>query len=171
MSELDSDLWLGTCRRAADAAKGELDRLTTRAERARAVGRGEGGDETVAVDEAAEDAIVAELERVFYPATRLAVTIESPFAGDVETNKRYARAALLDSIRRGEAPFAGHLLYTQVLADATPAERELGISCHLAYVRRCERLVVYEDLGISGGMDQAVALATELKIPVETRRV
>ena len=34
------------------------------------------------------------------------VLVESPYAGDVDRNKAYARAAMHDCIRRGEAPFA-----------------------------------------------------------------
>ncbi len=115
--------------------------------------------------------LVAELERFFDPMVRPAVALESPFAGDVEANIQYARLAMADSITRGEAPFAGHLLYTQVLADASPTERELGIRSHLAYVQRSARVAVYEDLGVSSGMQRAVDLAENLGIPVETRRI
>lgn len=115
--------------------------------------------------------LLAELERFFDPNARPAVAIESPFAGQVEQNTRFARLCLLDSITRGEAPFAGHLLYTQVLADASPTERELGIRSHLAYVQRSDRVVVYEDFGVSTGMQRAVDLAEELGIPVEVRQI
>ena len=33
------------------------------------------------------------------------VIIESPYAGDVEKNLRYLRAAMHDCLMRGEAPF------------------------------------------------------------------
>lgn len=39
------------------------------------------------------------------------VIVESPYAGDVERNTAYARAAVRDCLMRGEAPFASHLLY------------------------------------------------------------
>ena len=41
--------------------------------------------------------------------------VESPYAGDMEANTEYARdaCATLDSLMRGEAPIASHLLYTQ----------------------------------------------------------
>jgi len=113
--------------------------------------------------------LVAALERVFGPEGPPVVAIESPYAGDVEANTRFARECLLDSLTRGEAPFAGHLLYTQVLADLKPTERELGILSHLAYVRRSERVVVYEDLGISSGMQRAIDFVTKLGIPIERR--
>jgi hypothetical protein len=38
------------------------------------------------------------------------VILESPYAGDVEANVAYARAAVRDSLMRGEAPIASHLL-------------------------------------------------------------
>ena len=38
------------------------------------------------------------------------VIVESPYAGDIETNVAYARAALRDCLSRGEAPIASHLL-------------------------------------------------------------
>jgi myo-inositol-1(or 4)-monophosphatase len=54
--------WLAFCRRAVAAIEGALAELPTRVEREPAVGLGEGGDETTAVDAAAEDAVVALLE-------------------------------------------------------------------------------------------------------------
>lgn len=54
--------WLQLCRRAADAARAAVGELSSTAERAVEQGRGEGGDTTLAVDQAAEDAIFAELE-------------------------------------------------------------------------------------------------------------
>jgi hypothetical protein len=41
------------------------------------------------------------------------VIIESPYAGDVEPNVAYAKAAVLDCLSRGEAPYASHLFFTQ----------------------------------------------------------
>jgi myo-inositol-1(or 4)-monophosphatase len=58
---LEAD-WLAFSRRATEAARGALARFPERAERSRHVGRGEGGDMTLAIDGAVEDAIFAELE-------------------------------------------------------------------------------------------------------------
>ena len=41
------------------------------------------------------------------------VILESPYAGDVAANVKYARRCVRDSLSRGEAPIASHLLYTQ----------------------------------------------------------
>jgi myo-inositol-1(or 4)-monophosphatase len=54
--------WLTLCREAADDIQRILGELPTRAERERPVGTGQGGDQTVAIDEAAEAAVVRRLE-------------------------------------------------------------------------------------------------------------
>ena len=65
-SEID---WLAVCRRAAGAAREAVLGFASAAERAAPQGRGEGGDTTLAVDLAAEDAILAELEQLGAPLT------------------------------------------------------------------------------------------------------
>lgn len=105
------------------------------------------------------------------PARKPLVIIESPFSGDVERNKAYARSCLLDSLRRGEAPIASHLLHTQVLDDLRPNEREFGIEAGLAWYRVAEKCVVYEDFGISRGMAEGTARARSHGVPVEYRRL
>ena len=54
--------WLETCRACAADIRAVLETLPTREEREPALGRGEGGDDTTAVDQAAEEAIVRRLE-------------------------------------------------------------------------------------------------------------
>jgi myo-inositol-1(or 4)-monophosphatase len=51
------DDWLGLCRRASHAARDAVSGLTSTAERSVTHGEGEGGDTTLAVDRAAEDAV------------------------------------------------------------------------------------------------------------------
>lgn len=99
------------------------------------------------------------------------VIIESPYAGDIAANKRYARAAMRDCLLRGEAPFASHLLYTQpgVLADHRPAERKLGIAVGLAWGQVADATVVYTDLGTTPGMLQGIAAAQAANRPVYYR--
>jgi myo-inositol-1(or 4)-monophosphatase len=55
--------WLEICRGAVDDVRGVLRELPTREEREPVVGRGEGGDDTTAVDAEAERVVVARLER------------------------------------------------------------------------------------------------------------
>lgn len=99
------------------------------------------------------------------------VVVESPYAGDVEANVAYARAALADCLRRGEAPFASHLLYTQpgVLDDADPVQRRLGMDAGFVWGAVAARTVVYADLGVSAGMVEGVERARRLGRPVVTR--
>lgn len=99
------------------------------------------------------------------------VIIETPYSGDVETNTAYARACLLDSLRRGEAPIASHLLHTQVLDDMQPDERSLGIEAGLAWYRVATKCVVYSDRGISGGMNLGIARAEQHDVSIEYRSI
>lgn len=84
----------------------------------------------------------------------LLVIIESPYAGDVAANEEYARKCLRDSLLRGEAPIASHLLYTQpgVLDDTIPDERTRGIEAGLAWGKHAALTAVYTDRGVSRGM-------------------
>jgi len=101
------------------------------------------------------------------------VIVESPYAGDIERNVAYARAALADCLRRGEAPFASHLLYTQpgVLRDEVPAEREAGIAAGLEIAKRADATVVYLDLGWSAGMERGAEAARVAGRQIDFRRL
>jgi hypothetical protein len=101
------------------------------------------------------------------------VMLESPYAGHVARNVTYARAALTDSFRRGEAPFAAHLLYTQsgVLDDTASDERALGMAAGDAWRLAAELHVFYIDLGWSDGMLLAKELCRGLQLPWEERRL
>ncbi|QDH85102.1 hydrolase [Gordonia phage Dardanus] len=97
------------------------------------------------------------------------VAIESPFAGDQERNVAYARAALLDSLKRGEAPIASHLLYPQVLDDDMKAERIQGMAAGFAWNLHADVVAVYYDLGISDGMQAGIREAQRAGTPIEYR--
>ena len=101
------------------------------------------------------------------------VIIESPYAGEIERNISYARAAVRDSLLRGEAPIASHLLYTQVgiLRDDIPHERQHGIDAGLAWRKVSDATIVYEDLGVTKGMQYGIIAVKEAGIPIEFRRL
>ena len=99
------------------------------------------------------------------------VIIETPYSGDVEANTAYARACLLDSLRKGEAPIASHLLHTQVLDDMLPDERSVGIEAGLAWYRVATKCVVYTDRGISAGMRKGLVQAMQHDVTVEYRSI
>ncbi|MCS7006136.1 MAG: inositol monophosphatase family protein [Thermoleophilia bacterium] len=56
--------WLEVCRHCVDDIRSLLEQLPTRMEREPVLRMGEGGDETTAIDEAAEEAVVARLREV-----------------------------------------------------------------------------------------------------------
>jgi len=107
------------------------------------------------------------------------IIIESPLRGHpngYEAGKAYARCCLKHSIKKGETPWASHLLYTQVLDDTIPEERDLGIRLHLNIIEMASYfsfdgviMAVYTDYGISDGMIAAKEKARDLSIPVLER--
>ena len=99
------------------------------------------------------------------------VIIESPYAGDIEKNVEYAQKCVRDALERGEAPIAGHLLYTQpnILNDDDPNERQWGIDAGLAWRDVAHGTVVYTDLGITDGMEYGINMMKSAGKPVEFR--
>ena len=103
------------------------------------------------------------------------VIIESPYAAatpeEIQKNIEYARACVRDSLARGEAPIASHLLYTQpgILRDEVPEERRWGIDAGLAWRHAAEASIVYTDRGISKGMEYGIAMAKTAGKPIEFR--
>lgn len=103
----------------------------------------------------------------------LRVIIESPLSGEILRNVRYARQCLRDSLERGEAPFASHLLYAQegVLDDTNAKERKLGMEAGFAWGEVADMVAMYTDLGISEGMREGIARAESKNLPIEYRRL
>lgn len=103
------------------------------------------------------------------------VILESPYAAstpeEIEQNVQYARDCMRDCLMRGDAPYASHLLYTQVgvLDDTKPEERSLGIEAGLLWGVNAEATVVYVDRGISRGMRMGIERAETEGRPVEYR--
>lgn len=93
------------------------------------------------------------------------VIIESPLAANpghtAEDHQKYAKACCTDSLMRGEAPYASHLLYAQpgILNDLIPEQRELGIKAGLAWGAKADLTAVYTDCGISRGMEMGIERA------------
>src|SRR3954465_452088 len=75
-SDPDPD-WLGACRRSSAAIRDMLADRPTIAERVKETGtRGEGGDRTLLIDEAAEDVVFAELEQLHDAGARFTAVSE-----------------------------------------------------------------------------------------------
>jgi myo-inositol-1(or 4)-monophosphatase len=74
--------WLAVCRAAVGDIRGVLEELPTRAEREPVLRRGEGGDDTTAVDAAAEEAVLARLRALGEPMTIVSEEIGELVLGD-----------------------------------------------------------------------------------------
>jgi myo-inositol-1(or 4)-monophosphatase len=85
--------WPTICRRALDRVQAELRRYPNRADRAVGTGRGEGGDITLVIDRAAEEAIFRELESVGVP-----MTVISEERGHVDLNGGGQTRVIVDPI-------------------------------------------------------------------------
>ncbi len=105
------------------------------------------------------------------------VILESPYRGSTKEvtaeNIAYAKKAVHDSLERGEAPIASHLLYTQegILDDSVPKERTWGIEAGLAWTRVVEACVVYIDRGISPGMCSGIMTAVRAGVSINFRLI
>lgn len=111
------------------------------------------------------------------PADMPRVIVESPYNaptywGMIE-NTLYARKCVRDSLQRGEAPIASHLLYTQIgiLKEEVPEERAWGIAAGLAWSSTGARHVFYVDRGWSTGMLSALEWCKANNIEWDERRL
>jgi len=181
----DAD-WLALCRRAAHAAREAVGSLSGTGERAVSLGRGEGGDTTLAVDKEAEDAIFGELEAFGVPL--LAVSEER---GEVAISGGSAVRVVIDPVdgslnaKRG-LPFAcvsiaaaggGRMGDVEVgyVAELDPARDWWAVRGEGAY-RNGERLPPLEPgglevLGLETARPERVAAAAEAIASLEARRL
>lgn len=101
-----------------------------------------------------------QLPFVLEERTQRLVVIESPFGHPtkvgMEENAAYGRMCMRDSLKRGEAPYASHLLYTQCLDDLKTDERKQGMEAGFAWGRAAQHVAVYIDRGVSKGMLEGI---------------
>jgi hypothetical protein len=69
-------------------------------------------------------------------------------------NREYAMRCVLDSLSRGEAPYASHVFFTMngLLRDHIPHERDVGMEVGFRWGHHADLRVFYCDRGISDGM-------------------
>lgn len=98
---------------------------------------------------------------------RKTVCVESPLKGDLPKNLEYARQCLRYVLDKGHAPFASHLLYTQVLDDRVKWQRDKSLNAGIDFGRLCEERWFFTGLGMSEGMKLALNSANEVGQHIE----
>lgn len=99
------------------------------------------------------------------------VIVESPFAGDMEGNRRYAIKACANCLQQQEVPYASHVFFPQILDELKPEERELGLTAGYAFWRTATKIVFYIDRGMSNGMKRAEERAVKMGFKIEYRHI
>lgn len=93
------------------------------------------------------------------------VYIASPYAGDVEGNVAFAKAACRYAAAQGCTPVAVHLMYPRFLDDRVPKEREAGLKMGRRVLAACEEIWLCGER-MSAGMKAEEAEAQRLGIPI-----
>jgi myo-inositol-1(or 4)-monophosphatase len=124
-SDPDAPDWLGACRRASAAIRDMLADRPTIAERVKETGtRGEGGDRTLLIDEAAEDVVFAELDKLHAAGARFTALSEERGVVDFKGNGTWVVIDPIDgsvNAKRGLPHFALSLAVAEgpTMADVT----------------------------------------------------
>ena len=89
----------------------------------------------------------------------------------MERNISHARACLKDALKRGEAPLASHLLYTQpgILDDGISEERKLGMEAGFVWGALAKTCTVYIDYGVTSAMLEGIKRAEQAGLQVKYR--
>jgi myo-inositol-1(or 4)-monophosphatase len=179
--------WLGLCRRAAHSAREAVSGLTSTAERSVQLGRGEGGDTTLAVDKAAEDAIFAELEAFGVPllavseergevavggAPAAARVVIDPVDGSVNARRALPFACVSIAVASGARTGDVDVAFVADLAPARDwwAVRGEGAFCDGERLARLEPGPL-EILGLETARPKRVAAAADALVALEARRL
>jgi len=181
----DAD-WLGLCRRAAHAAREAVAGLTSTAERSVQHGEGEGGDTTLAVDKAAEDAVFAELEALGVPLVAVseergevaigdspaAWVVVDPVDGSVNAKRRLPFACVSIAVASGDRMGDVEVGF---VAELVPARDWWAVRCEGAFCDG-ERLATLEPgplelLGLETARPERVAAASAALSSLGARRL
>jgi myo-inositol-1(or 4)-monophosphatase len=181
----DAD-WLGFCRRAASAAREAVAEFETTAERSRETGRGEGGDTSLVIDRAAEQAILAEFEALGMPVTVVTEergelelsgggpvrVVVDPIDGSLNAKRGLPSACVSIAVAGG--PGMGDVEVGYVVELDRPREwwalRGEGAWCDGRALARLEPGPL-EVLGLETARPRLVAAAADAILAVEARRL
>lgn len=167
--------WTGLFRRAGRAVEDELRRYPTTADRARETGRGEGGDQSLVIDRAAEDAVFRELEELGAPVTAVSeerghVTIGGggpvhvvidPIDGSLNAKRSLPMYGLSIAVSSGPTMNDVEVAYVLNLADGEEwtARRGEGAALGREPLPRLEEQGELELLGVDSATPYLVASA------------
>src|SRR3954452_2340487 len=119
--------WLGACRSARDDLRRLLHDSPTTAERIEETGeRGEGGDQTLVIDQRSEDAVFAQLERLHDEGARFMAISEE--RGEVDFGDDAVRVVIdpLDGSLNAKRGLPAHALSVAVADGPTMADVAFG---------------------------------------------
>ncbi len=119
--------WLGACRRAVDGLKAVLVEHPTSRERVSETGtRGEGGDRTLVIDAAAEDAVFAELQRLHDAGARFTAVSEERGTVDFGESGALVVVDPIDGSMNAKRGLPHHALSIAVADGPTMADVVFG---------------------------------------------
>jgi myo-inositol-1(or 4)-monophosphatase len=119
--------WLGACRRAAEGLRDVLRDNPTSAERVVETGdRGEGGDLTLVIDAAAEDAVFSELDRLHAAGARFTAVAEERGFVDYGDPDVLVVIDPIDGSMNAKRGLTHHALSVAVAAGPTMADVVFG---------------------------------------------
>jgi hypothetical protein len=110
-------------------------------------------------------------EKVVLPRVQIESPFSAPTLEGTIIRAAYTQMAIHHSLTLHESPFASHWMYPPVLNDNLPEERKLGMEAGFARYIESDRIALYLDLGMSGGMRAGLEVASQYNIPVVERRL
>ncbi|HEX3317218.1 MAG TPA: inositol monophosphatase family protein [Solirubrobacteraceae bacterium] len=121
-----ADDWLAVCRRATAGLRDVLDRVPTTDQRAVEVGRGEGGDNSLVIDTAAEDVIFAELDALHARGDRFVAVSEE--RGEVDYGDPGVRVVIdpIDGSLNAKRTLPAYSMSFAVASGGTMADVDVG---------------------------------------------
>lgn len=85
----------------------------------------------------------------------------SPYRGEVQRNKEYARELTRKAIDNGFVPVTVHLYITEAVDDNNPEERAKGMEAGATILDSCKYILVGGRYGISEGMASEIKRAMD----------
>jgi hypothetical protein len=93
------------------------------------------------------------------------IMVVSPFRASATRSRfqhlEHAKKLCELAARAGVAPFASHVFYPLFLDEDSERDREIGLECEHAWLEWADQVWVWDDWGISSGMNRAIGKAQD----------